>query len=222
MLSQLNALSEASTAPLVRSAAAKTSAAFKRCLELCEHMPSVTDAESFYSMLTAFVARIKAMEPGSIIVVPAGWRTGLVTLVLQCDSTDDFTLAVVATTSGIAHHPSRIDPITGGTQHNSPLLMRKVPAARVQDAAVWYMLLKACFFPDERHTAQLFYHHILPYFNRRPIASNIADASAAPGEDALWMPPMYGGDPHGYELASRTAATAMHIVARASARRNSA
>ena len=59
VLSQVNALSEASTAPLVRSAAAKTSAAFKRCLELCEHMPSVTDTESFYSML-AFVARIKA------------------------------------------------------------------------------------------------------------------------------------------------------------------
>jgi hypothetical protein len=99
-------------------------------------MPSVKDPESFYSLLAPFVARIKALEPGSVLVVPAGWRTGVVMLVLHCDSIDYFSLAVVTAVDGISHHPMRTNPATGMPQHNSPLLLRRVPAARAQDSAV--------------------------------------------------------------------------------------
>ena len=34
--------------------------------------------------LAPVVARIKALEPGGQVIVPAGWRTGLIMLVLQC------------------------------------------------------------------------------------------------------------------------------------------
>jgi hypothetical protein len=38
-----------------------------------------------------------------VLVVPAGWRTGVVMLVLHCDSIDDyFSLAVV---TAVSHHP---------------------------------------------------------------------------------------------------------------------
>jgi hypothetical protein len=183
--SLIGSLQESTTVPVVRAAASKVHVAIKRCLELCSHMPSVKDPESFYSLLAPFVARIKALEPGSVLVVPAGWRTGVVMLVLHCDSIDYFSLAVVTAVDGISHHPMRTNPATGMPQHNSPLLLRRVPAARAQDSAVWFVILKACFFPDERHTAGLFYKQILPFSNRRPVLSNLAPGEAGgAGESA--------------------------------------
>ena len=122
--SLLEELQKASAAPVVRHAASRAAGAFKRCVELCRHMPQVKDNETFYSLLAPFVARIKALEPGGQVVVPAGWRTGLVMLVLHCEASDDFTLAVVCAADGLAHHPRRPDPATGETVYNSPLVLR--------------------------------------------------------------------------------------------------
>ena len=68
--------------------------AFMRSMELCRALPKVTDHQSFYELLTSFVARVKALTPGAVLVMPAGWKGGLVTLVLHCASFDSFTLAV--------------------------------------------------------------------------------------------------------------------------------
>ena len=84
---QLVALHEGSASPVVRGAATKVAVAFKRCIELCGHMPLVKDQESFYSLLAPLVARIKALEPGGLVVVPAGWKAGIVLLVLHCRCT---------------------------------------------------------------------------------------------------------------------------------------
>ena len=43
------------------------------------------------------------LEPGAQAVVPAGWRNGLVMLVLHCEAPDDFSLAVVSAADGLAH-----------------------------------------------------------------------------------------------------------------------
>ena len=118
-----------STVPIIRAAATKVAAAFKKCVELCAHMQQVKDLEAFYSLLAPFVARIKALEPGGLVVVPAGWRGGLVMLVLHCDAPDAFTLSLVSVAEGLgAHHPQRLDPATGSVQYHTPLVLREVPA----------------------------------------------------------------------------------------------
>ena len=235
---QLLALQEGSKTPTVRAAASKVTTGFRRCIELCDHMPLVKDQESFYSLLTPFVARIKAMEPGGLVVTPVGWRDGLVMLILHCDVPDAFTIAVVSSGDGLSSHPSRADPATGAKQFNTPLVLQAVPAARVRDSAVWFVLLKACFFPeDDKHDSQILYQRILPFFTRRPPAANLAEAvaadsaprgtpadsgaaSAGPQEPEApaaieWITPVPSGDPHGYELATRTAAYALHLSAKA-------
>ena len=40
-----------STVPIIRAAATKVAAAFKKCVELCAHMQQVKDLEAFYSLL---------------------------------------------------------------------------------------------------------------------------------------------------------------------------
>lgn len=220
--SLLEEIQKASAAPVVRAAASKSAMAFKRCVELCQHLPLVTNNEGFYSLLAPFVARIKALEPGAQVVVPAGWHTGLIMLVLHCEGPDDFTLAVVSAADGLNHHPRKADPAGGGTLYNSPLMLRQLPAARVQDSAVWVVVFKACFFPDERHTAALLYEQLLPFFNRRPALANLSVDEGAAGDDdpartdpataPQWLAPRHGGDPHGFELATRAAATAMHLA----------
>ena len=232
---------------MIRAAATRGDAAFKRCVELCKLLPHVKDHESFYSLLAPFVARIKAMEPGSIVVVPAGWTGGLIMLVLLCDTPDTFSLAVINAGNGLQHHPSRSHPATGDPQYNSPLVLHDIPAARAQDSAVWFLILKAAFFPEERHSAHLLYHQILPFFNRRPVLSNFGgtdllgqsavrrEASDSDGPDvaqptwihpdaphqppkdgelagAHWVSPAQGGDPHGYHLTLRAAATSLWMV----------
>jgi len=86
---------------------------------------------------------LSVCQPGGQVVVPAGWRGGLVVIVLHCHAPDDFSLAVVSAADGLAHHPRRTDPATGGLVYNSPLVLRQVPAARVQDSAVWVVVFKA-------------------------------------------------------------------------------
>ena len=127
MVTQLQMLQEFSASQGVKMAAARTHTAFKRCLDLCRMLPQVKDHETFYSLLSPFVARIKALEPGSFLVVPGGWKGGLVFFVLQCVTTENFTLAVCSAGDGLQFHPSRVDPATGMLQHNSPLLLRDIP-----------------------------------------------------------------------------------------------
>lgn len=164
---QLSSLFETTRSPEVKQAASRVQQSIKRCSELCNHVASVKDNESFYSLLSPFVARIKALEPGQLAITPAGWKGGLVMLVLHCDAMDVFTLAVVSSGDGLDYHPRRADPSSGETQYNSPLLLRNIPGARVQDSAVWFVLLKAGLFVDERFSAQQFYQQLLPYFNQR-------------------------------------------------------
>jgi hypothetical protein len=125
--SQLAMLQENTSSLALRNAAGRTHAAFKRCLELCRLLPNVKDSESIYSLLSSFVARIKALEPGSVVVIPGGWKGGLVFFVLHCVTTEAYTLAVCSVGDGLEFHPTRADPATGKQTYNSPLLLRDIP-----------------------------------------------------------------------------------------------
>ena len=176
---QLYSLSSRAPAGRVRKAAGMAHSAFMRSMELCRALPKVTDHQSFYELLTSFVARVKALTPGAVLVMPAGWKGGLVTLVLHCASFDSFTLAVCSVGDGLLYHAVRVDPGSGAMQYNSPLLVRDIPAHRIRDGAFWFVALKAALFPDSKHSAALFYEQLLPYLNQRPLASNVSAGSSS-------------------------------------------
>lgn len=99
-------LQESTTVPVVRAAASQVHVAIKRCLELCSHNSHAQrqgPRELLLAARTVCGTHQGLLEPGSVLVVPAGWRTGVVMLVLHCDSIDDyFSLAVV---TAVSHHP---------------------------------------------------------------------------------------------------------------------
>ena len=132
---------------------------------------------------------------------------------------------------------ARIDPSTGATQFNSPLLLRNVPMHRVRDGAVWFVLLKAALMPEKNHTVGLLYQTIFPFLNSRPVLANLpssaanidgasagaeaapsfansaAMAPAAPTIQTRWWSPSAQGDPYGYDLASLAATAALQLGA---------
>ena len=169
LTAQLYVLSNSSTlAPALKPVVGRVHAAFSRSMDTCRAIPQVSDQASFFEVLSSFVAKVRAMQPGSVLVVPGGWKNGLVCYVLHCESFESFNLAVCSTQDGLQYHPMRIDPATGDLQFNAPFLLRDIPAHRVRDGAIWCMLLKALAFPkDAASTAALVYEHLLPFLNAR-------------------------------------------------------
>ena len=185
------------------------------------------------------MSRIKALTPGGCVVLPGGFKNGLLLYVLQCDSFDECTLAVCSSGDGLEFHPARIDPATGAAQFNSPLLFRRIPSMRVRDGAVWFMLLRSAIMSDAKQTATLLYSQVLPFLNSRPLLSNITQAEAqvdtavgasggggsvggvgASGTNSAsagtlplrWWTPRTSGDPYGYDLCSLAACCALQMA----------
>ena len=150
LTAQLAALSVGGQGATVKPTLARTHASFARMTELGGAMKAVVDNQTFLEFLTSFVTVIKALTPGSSMVVPGGWNGAVVIYVLHCDSFESYTLAICSTAEGLQYHPTRIDEATGALQHNTPLLIRDIPAHRVRDSAVWCLLLRAALFPDKQ------------------------------------------------------------------------
>ena len=95
LTAQLYVLSNSNTlAPALKPVIGRVHAAFARSMEACRTLPQVTDQQSFYEMLSSFVAKVRGMQPGSVLIVPGGWKNGLVCYVLHCASYEDFSMAV--------------------------------------------------------------------------------------------------------------------------------
>ena len=72
---QLSALNQSShVGAATRGMVAQAQGAFIRTLELCKHLLQVHDHATFFELLTTFCAQIKGMMPGSVLVIPSGWR----------------------------------------------------------------------------------------------------------------------------------------------------
>ena len=108
----------------------------------------VKDQAGFFELLTTFVAQIKSLTPGACLVLPGGFKGGLLLYVLHMDSFEEFTLGVCSTGDGLEYHPTRIDPASGDAQFNSPLLIWHIPAHRVRDGSLWFLLLRSALFAD--------------------------------------------------------------------------
>ena len=224
LTAQLYVLSNSSTlAPALKPVVGRVHAAFSRSMDTCRAIPQVSDQASFFEVLSSFVAKVRAMQPGSVLVVPGGWKGGLVCYVLHCESFESFNLAVCSTQDGLQYHPMRIDPATGELQFNAPFLLRGIPAHRVRDGAIWCMLLKAIAFPKEAaSTAALVYEHLLPFLNARPLGSNLTAAEVAEratarlghGIEIGWLTPKADGeDVHAHQLATMAAVVALQLSA---------
>ena len=124
---QLRMLSSGNCGGVAKPAIARVLASFSRCLDTCKIMAQVTDYPTFYELLTNFMAQIKGLNPGSSMVIPAGWRGGVVLYVVHCVTFDTFSMAVCAANEGLRYHASRIDPATGEVQYNSPMILREIP-----------------------------------------------------------------------------------------------
>ena len=105
-------------------------------------------------MLSSFVARIKALEPGSAAVVPGGWKGGKLFFVLHCVTTETFTLAVCSVHDGLQFHPARLDPATGAQTHNSPLLLEHIPVSRPLPPYPTSRSSRYCLLPHQAADAE--------------------------------------------------------------------
>ena len=65
----------------------------------------VGPSPSVKRLLTTLVSQVKALTPGSSIVIPGGFRGGLLLYVLHADSFEECTLAVCASGDGLEYHP---------------------------------------------------------------------------------------------------------------------
>ena len=78
---------------------------FERAIELSRVFSGVKDHAGFFELLTTLVSQVKALTPGSSIVIPGGFRGGLLLYVLHADSFEECTLAVCASGDGLEYHP---------------------------------------------------------------------------------------------------------------------
>ena len=135
-----------------------------------------------FEMLTTLVAQVKGMTPGASMVVPGGFKGGYILYVLHCDSFEEFTVAVCCTAEeGLAFHPARIDPATGSTQFNTPLLIRKIGAQGAGRRSVADPAPRGRLRRREARPAQAVYTQILPYLNGKPLLANLPSSAAAGG-----------------------------------------
>ncbi len=124
---QLGTLNSSAAGGPMKNAVARVHAAFVRAIEVSRYMVKVSDNAGFFEVLTTFVASVKGLSPGQTMVVPAGFKGGVLTYVLNCDTYDSFTLAVCSTQHGLEYHPVRLDDKTGAVMYHSPMLITNIP-----------------------------------------------------------------------------------------------
>lgn len=228
------------TAGALKQTLGRIYSALERAAGMTKTFSAISDMSGFFELLTTFVAQVKTLTPGASIIVPGGFQEGslkrgthsLIMYVLHCDSFEEFTLAICSTGDGLEYHPARLDPATGATQYNSPLLLRKIPAHKIRDGSVWFVLLRAALFPDAKYTSALLYQTVYPFLNSRPILANLSSVEAAGGAPpspppslqqagrppvppipARWLTPPATGDPYGHELVMLAATVALQLAA---------
>ena len=101
----LRALFESEAAVSLKPCVGRVYSAFERAIELSRVFSGVKDHAGFFELLTTPVSQVKALTPGSSIVIPGGFRGGLLLYVLHADSFEECTLAVCASGDGLEYHP---------------------------------------------------------------------------------------------------------------------
>ena len=84
--SQLATLNKSSAGAAIKQSVARVHSTFSRCVEMCGSVKTVHDHTTFYELLTNFVAQVKALTPGSSVLMPGGFKGGNLVYVLHCES----------------------------------------------------------------------------------------------------------------------------------------
>ena len=139
-------------------------------------------ADKFHYFLEMFVRRVKMLGKGGIMLAPVSWMGDtkdseyagiLVIHRLLHPTTHDFTLTIVNTSngknSGTDYHGLNINTADGTFTKNVALEIINVTAARMYNAAFWFMIFKLGIFPNPKHSDKFLYDNILPWISGLPV-----------------------------------------------------
>ena len=101
VMASLKALFESEAGQALKPVIGRVYQAFERAIELTKVFSAVKDHAGFFELLTTMVSQVKALTPGSSIVVPGGFKGGLLLYVLHMDTFDECTLAICASGEGL-------------------------------------------------------------------------------------------------------------------------
>ena len=104
------------------------------------------DDAAFLQFLEFLMMQIGAIQPGGVMIAPAGWSTGsgghvmLLVLTRSLKELDKYSFAIVNTGEGLEYHAAHADPLTAEIKRNLAFVLHDVPAIRVTDTCFWFMV----------------------------------------------------------------------------------
>ena len=113
-------------------------------------------------MVQSFVQRCKELVPGDRLAFPGGWintnpnRNHAIVLIFERTSEERFAVVTCNTGGGVQYHPQSSDDYPK-TKAQCAMRLCDIPASRVCDEALWYMILKLMCFPAEENSAAMWY-----------------------------------------------------------------
>ena len=113
------------------------------------------DDAAFFSFLEFLMLKISSVQPGGVMIAPAGWCTrsgGHVVLLVLTRSLDPgkFSFAIVNTGEGLEYHAAHADPVTAEVKRNLAFVLHDVPAIRVNDTIFWFTIYRMMVYPDDK------------------------------------------------------------------------
>lgn len=169
------------------------------------------DDAAFLQFLDFFMMKVGAIQPGGVLVAPAGWSTGsgghvmLLILTRSLTQLDKYSFAIVNTGEGLEYHAAHADPVTAEIKRNLAFVLHDVPAIRVTDTIFWFMIYRMMVYPDEANGPQIFYERLLPFLNSKPLMANV-------DETTPWRQPPHGNDTTHCQCIFETVHCAVRMV----------
>jgi hypothetical protein len=113
-----------------------------------------------------------------------------------------YRISVVNTSQreGVQYHACKFAGHKTPSGHSPPQLLYQatlsfdhVPPHKIQDGALWFMLLRDCVWPSQAHSMAVVYENLLPYLTLKPLYVNVA---ASQREECMqWASLPVDGDP---------------------------
>jgi hypothetical protein len=174
---------------------------WNEALELTQNLARCTDTGSLHIWLQSWMSRIAALQIGQTALCPLGWRrpetrdedaeeTFLLCVLHKVDR-EWYSLAVCnggVNEGAEDYHATLPDHRHGGELLRSrSFVLSEIPAAHIEDSAVWFLLMRPAVFATAGAGPALLYERILPFLNSRPLLRNtIGPAVSIPlGQDPV-------------------------------------
>ena len=156
-------------------------------IKILPHSVGVKAADSaFLAFINVFVPLIGNLKPSQQIVIPGGWTTivpgsgdvktstHLCLYILRNQGNGMWSFTVCNTgPEGLEYHPSSIDENSGREMKQLALNIWDIPSERILDSTFWTLVFRMQIYPHKRNGPKIFYEHLLPSLNSRPLLSNM-------------------------------------------------